>query len=140
MNDKHPAVIANEQSIQLASSKQKDQWLALYSDDALLCDPVGVSPLDPSGQGHQGKAAIEQFWDNVIGASSINITVNKRCISGSHSCAVYQTAENDLGGGIKTHIDMMAIYTVNDAGLITHMQAYWDWEDMQQQLQKLGLA
>ena len=135
----HPAVLANMKSIEYAQAKKKDEWLALYRDDAVVSDPVGVSPFDPEGRGHIGKAAIELFWDNVIGASNITLTAGTRCPSGTHSCAVPMRAENDLGGGIKTYVDMIAVYEVDDQGLLKSMQAYWSWASMEEQLQKLGL-
>ena len=135
---RHPAVQANINSINYATQGDKEAWLALYDDNALVQDPVGKSPFDSTGEGHQGKAAIEKFWDTVIGPSNITITVTKRCPSGSHTCAVFQTAVNDLGNGIKTSIDMIVVYEVNDAGKIIRMSAYWDWDTMVAQLKKLG--
>lgn len=136
----HPAVQANINSIKYAMEKNKQAWLALYRDDAILRDPVGASPLDPSGQGHCGKAAIEKFWDNVIAPATLTLTPGLRCPSGSHSCAVPMRAENNMGGGIKTAVDMIAVYQVDDNGLIESMSAYWDWNQMEAQLKALGLA
>ena len=138
--DNHLAVIANKNSIKFASEKNKEAWLALYRDDAVVCDPVGVSPFDEKGDGHIGKAAIENFWDTVIASSNIQITAHKRCPSGTHSCAVHQSAVNDMGNGIKTTIEMIAVYHVDDEGLIKSMQAYWSWDEMQEQLKQLGLG
>lgn len=134
----HPAALANMNSIKYAMNKDKQAWLALYRDDAVLRDPVGVSPLDPAGNGHIGKAAIEQFWDTIIGPANLTLTAGLRCPSGSHHCAVPMRAENDLGGGLKTAVDMIAVYQVDDDGLIVSMSAYWDWNVMQQQLASLG--
>lgn len=136
----HLAVLANMRSIQFAMAKDKAAWLALYRDDAILKDPVGISPLDPSGLGHHGKAAIEKFWDTIIGPSNITLTAGLRCPSGNYSCAVPMRAENNLGNGIMTCIDMIAVYEVDDEGLIISMSAYWDWNMMQEQLAKLGFA
>ena len=86
---------------------------------------------------HRGKAGIAKFWDTVIGPSNLTINVHTRIPSGSHSCAVHQTAINDMGKG-KTAVDMIAIYDVNDEGKITAMSAYWSWADMEAQLKKLG--
>lgn len=135
----HPAIEANIKSITYASQGDKEAWLALYDDDALVQDPVGISPFDSIGEGHKGKAAIEKFWDTVIGPSNITMTVSKRIPSGSHSCAVVQTAVNDMGNGIKTTVEMIGVYEVNDAGKIIRMSAYWDWDAMETQLKELGL-
>jgi len=101
-------------------------------------DPVGVSPFDPAGEGHKGKAAIAKFWDTVIGPSRLTIDVHKRIPSGQNACAVHQTITNDMGKGRKTQVEMIAVYEVNPAGKITRMSAFWSWDDMQSQLKKLG--
>ena len=132
------AVEANKKSIQYAMAGDKDAWLALYTDDAVVCDPVGVSPMDPGGKGHCGKAAIEAFWDTVIGPAQLEIIPQRRWISGEHSCCVHQVARNDMGAGKFTECDMLAVYTVNEDGLLTAMSAYWDFDDMMAQLSKLA--
>jgi hypothetical protein len=44
-----------------------------------------------------------------------------------------------MGGGIKTEVDMIAIYELNDDGKIKRMSAFWSWAAMEQQLKQLGL-
>jgi ketosteroid isomerase-like protein len=131
---KHLAVQANINSIRYAMTGDKASWLALYADDAVVCDPVGVSPMDPTGQGHQGKAAIEKFWDAVIGPANVEIRVDKRWTSGDYCCCVAQVARNDLGDGKSTECDMLAVYEVNEHGLITRMAAHWCFDDVMAQL------
>ena len=133
----HLAIQANIQSITHAMNSDRERWLALYTDDAVVRDPVGISPFDANGKGHQGKEAIARFYDTVIGPSRLTIQVHKRIPSGTHACAVHQTAINDMGKG-KTTVDMIAIYQVNDAGKITEMSAYWSWPEMEAQLKQLG--
>lgn len=133
----HLAMQANIQSVTLAMKGDREGWLALYADDAVVKDPVGKSPFDAAGDGHRGKAGIAKFWDTVIGPSRLTINVHKRIPSGTHSCAVHQTAINDMGKG-KTEVDMIATYEVNDEGKITSMSAYWSWPEMEAQLKQLG--
>ncbi|TDG14093.1 hypothetical protein E2F43_11450 [Seongchinamella unica] len=130
----HLAVEANKKSVKYASEGNKEAWLALYAEDALVADPVGVSPMDPAGEGHRGIAAIEQFWDTVIGPSNIQIRVEKRWISGDYCCCVAQVARNDLGDGKYADCDMLAVYEVNEEGLITRMQAHWDFDQLMTQI------
>jgi ketosteroid isomerase-like protein len=134
----HPAVQANISSITLASQGDKEAWLALYADDAIVQDPVGVSPFDPTGDGHKGKEAIATFWDNVIGPSNLTITAHMRIPSGDNACAVHQSVINDMGNGNQTTVDMIAVYELNDEGKIKRMSAFWSWSDMEEQLKKLG--
>ncbi|HRF89019.1 MAG: hypothetical protein E6Q87_03945 [Cellvibrionales bacterium] len=136
-NTEHLAIKANMQSVALAAQGDREGWLALYADDAVVQDPVGISPFDTTGEGHRGKAAIAKFWDMVIGPSKLTIHVHKRIPSGDRTCAVLQTAVNDLGKG-KTEVEMVAVYEVNDEGKITRMSAFWSWAEMEVQLKKLG--
>lgn len=131
------AIRANINSVTLAMKGDREGWLALYADDAIVQDPVGKSPFDASGEGHRGKAAIAKFWDTVIGPSRLTINVHKRIPSGDRACAVLQTAINDMGKG-KTEVEMIAVYEVNDDGKIVRMSAFWSWADMESQLKKLG--
>lgn len=135
----HPAVLANMNSIKFAMAKDKAAWLALYTDDALLADPVGVSPFDPQGEGHQGKVALETFWDTVIASANLVMTVHSRVTSGANTCAVHMSAVNEMGNGYQTRVDMIATYEVDEAGKISRMKAYWSWDDMEAQLKQLGL-
>lgn len=139
MADKqHLAVEANKKSIRYAMEGNKEAWLALYAEDALVQDPVGKSPMDPSGEGHRGIESIEAFWDTVIGPSNIDIRVEKRWTSGDYCCCVAQVAHNDLGDGKITQCDMLARYEVNEDGLITSMAAHWNFDDMMAQLAELN--
>jgi ketosteroid isomerase-like protein len=135
----HAAVLANMNSIKFAMAKDKVAWLALYAEDAVIADPVGVSPLDPQGKGHCGKAALENFWDNVIASANMVMTVHSRVTSGANACAVQMSAVNDVGNGSQTRVDMIATYEVDEAGKISSMKAYWNWEEMAAQLKQPGL-
>lgn len=134
------AVEANKNSVRLAAEGDKEAWLALYRDDAVVRDPVGKSPFDESGNGHVGKEAIGAFYDTVIAPTNLKITVHDRCPSGKYHCAVSQTAENDLGGGLKTKVHMIAVYEVDEEGMIKSMSAYWDFDEIQNQLKEQGVG
>ena len=49
---------------------RKDEWLALFTPNAVVEDPVGPSLLDPEGKGHHGHDGIAKFWDQNFGAVS----------------------------------------------------------------------
>ena len=136
-DQEHLAVQANKNSIKYAMGGDKEAWLAIYAPDAVVQDPVGISPMDPTGEGHRGKEAIEQFWDTIIGPANLDIRVDKRWTSGDHCCCVAQVARNDLGDGKYTDCDMLALYEVNEDGLITRMSAHWCFDDVMAQLSEL---
>src|ERR1700735_4696656 len=41
--------------------RDREGWLDLFADDAVVQDPIGPSPFDPSGTGHHGREAIAAF-------------------------------------------------------------------------------
>jgi len=136
----HPAIQANMNSIKYVMAKDREAWLALYRDDAVVADPVGKSPFDPEGKGHVGKEAIAAFYDNVIANSNAVITAGERRSSGDHWCAVPMMAVSEIVEGKSTTVDMICIYEVDDDGLIVSMKAYWAWSEMERQLKELGFA
>ncbi len=50
-NEEHPAVAASRRSWDAVHRKSKADWLALFTEDAVVEDPVGRTPLDPAGPG-----------------------------------------------------------------------------------------
>ena len=133
------AIEVHKKSIEYAMAGNKDAWLSLFADDAIVRDPVGPSLFDPEGQGHRGKPAIEAFWDTVIGPSNINIEPIQRVPSGPFACAVLMTATNAIAEDMQTTIKMIATYEVNDEGKLIALSAHWDWNEMEEQLKALGL-
>ena len=56
-------------SMRAVESGDREGWLGLFTDDALVADPIGPSPFDPEGKGHHGRDAISAFWDKAIAAT-----------------------------------------------------------------------
>lgn len=131
--DQHLAVKANISSMKHAMAKDKQAWLDLFADNAIVRDPVGKSPLNPNGEGHRGKQEIEAFWDTVIANGNVQLDATKRYISGDHHCAVAITGKNDMGF-VTTHIDMLVVYEVNEAGKIVALSAHWDFDELMNQI------
>lgn len=134
MTHSHPAIKAHLTSINCAQSGEKENWLALFAEDAILHDPVGPSPHDPTGEGFRGKARLEAFWDTMIGPSDTQIVSHQQISSGSNDCACIATATNTLSEDLCITIEMVVSYRVNDAGLITSLRAFWDQEAIAKQL------
>lgn len=134
----HPAVLASINSAKFAMAGDKQSWLDLFADDAFLADPVGRSPLDPTGQGHRGKAAVEGFWDKVIGKAKLTIEASQR-IPCANTCAAVLHVTNDLGGGKQTLVDMVGIYEVNEAGKLVSLKVHWSFDQLVGQLKQLGM-
>ncbi len=138
MSASHAAIEMHKKSIQYAMEGNKEGWLGMYAADALVCDPVGPSPFDPEGKGHRGRAAIEKFWDTIIGPAKLTIVPTKRIASGPNVCAVAMTATNQITPDKHTIVDMIVVYELNAEGKISSLRAHWDWSEMERQLKELG--
>ncbi|MBK7520039.1 MAG: nuclear transport factor 2 family protein [Gammaproteobacteria bacterium] len=117
----------------------RQAWLDLFADDALVQDPVGVSPLDPSGLGHQGKKAIAAFWDMAMPNGIASFEIRESHPAGD-SCANVITLSNRLPDGTVVSTDCVAVYTANDAGKIVSLRAYWDFSKLAAQFEKMAAA
>jgi len=130
----HPAISAHLTSISCAQNGEKESWLALFAEDAILHDPVGPSPHDPTGEGFCGKERLEIFWDAMIGPSNSHIVSHQQIASGPRDCACIATATNTVNENLSITIEMVVAYRVNEAGQITSLRAFWDQEAIAKQL------
>jgi steroid delta-isomerase len=95
---------------------------ALFAEDAVIEDPVGNPPIS-------GRAAIEEFYTNAVGAGSK--LVLDAPIRGSHgnTAAMAFTVEVPAMGLRLRVIDVM---TFDDDGKIVEMRAHWGPDDIEQ--------
>jgi len=125
----HSARAASLRSRDAVQRKDRDAWLALFTADAVVADPVGVSAFDPTGLGHRGADARAKFWDDVI--APMNIAMDIRASrSGGDQVANEATVITTMDDGSRAIVDIVAVYTVSDDGLITSLQAYWELDHM----------
>ena len=121
-------------SPQLVKEQKRDAWLDLFADNAVLEDPVGVSPFDPTGLGHRGKAAIAKFYDQIImGAGTMDFTIHASYPCGDE-CANILVARFTQADGSVSESPMVAIYKVNAQGKILSLRAFWDTSRFDQQV------
>jgi len=139
MTTETAAIRAHKNSIRNAMAGNKQAWLALFDDDAVVHDPVGPSDHDPEGRGARGIAEISEFWDRMIGPNNLNIVPHKRISCGETVAAVIMTAASEQAG-IKTYIEMVGVYQVNASGKLTSLDIYWDTNSLGEQLRALGVA
>ena len=120
-------------SARYASEHRKEAWLGLYADDAVIEDPVGVSPLDPAGLGHRGHEALSRFWDLLIAPGRMRYTI-RESYPCADECANVWSLTNTLPGGIDITVNLVSIYKVNAQGKLLAMRAYWSYADVEQKL------
>ena len=123
-----PARRASQRSYSAVARKAKAEWLALFADDALLEDPVGPSFFDAEGRGHRGKKAISAFWDMAIEpVVEFRFTIRDSFANGN-ACANVGTFSTRLEDGLLADTELVAVYRVDERGLITSMAAHWEVE------------
>ena len=118
-----------------AVAKDKKNWLSLFADDAIVQDPIGVSPLDPEGEGHKGIEAIEKFYDTVIANGNIEFNILES-IPCANECANYAEIVNVVGD-VKIETKMIVIYCINSNNKIQSLRAFWDYQNMENQLNEI---
>lgn len=124
----HPARTASRRSMDAVSRGAKEEWLALFADDAVVEDPVGVSMFDKTGDGHRGRTAISAFWDLTIGnAERIEFEIRDSFAAGNEVANV-GTISSFLPGGATLDAEGVFVYRVNEEGLIVSLRAFWETE------------
>ena len=115
-----------KQSMALTEARDREGWLALFSDDAVVEDPVGPSMFSPDGSGHRGKEAITAFYDNVIMTSEkIEFTIRDSYECGSEVANVGQIRIT-LPGNQVGIVPIVNIYKVDDAGKLVSLRSFWE--------------
>jgi len=129
MDTEHPALAASRRSMSAVKRGAREEWLALFTDDAIVEDPIGVSPLDPEGKGHVGKAAIAAFWDHNIGPNRVEFDIHHSYAAGSE-VANTGTITTTLPDGVKAIVEGTFVYRVSEEGKLVSLRAYWEVENI----------
>ena len=130
MSQQHPAKIAGERSRDAVARGDREAWLALWADDAIVEDPIGVSPLDPAGLGHRGKEAIAKFWDEVIyrdPATRISFDYHTQYAVGDE-CACVGSLTNHFPDGSTFTVEGVFVYRVVADGKLQSLRTYWEFD------------
>lgn len=127
-NDPHPARSASQRSYSAVCKGDLAEWLTVYTEDAVLEDPVGPSMFDPEGKGHHGHAGITAFWEQVIApvAAFEFIIDDSFANPGSNTCANVGKIRTTLPDGSRVTTDLIMVYVVADDGRVTSMRAFWE--------------
>ena len=125
--DAHPARDASLASMRAVEAGDRDGWLALFADDAVVADPIGPSPFDPEGNGHHGRDDIAAFYDTVIDPNDAVTFLITASYAAGNEVANVGTITTVLPGGAGTvHTDGVFTYCVDGAGKVTALRAYWE--------------
>lgn len=119
-----PARAASKASMAAVEAGEREAWLALFAPDAVIEDPIGVSILDPTGEGHRGIEAIAAFWDATIASGTVRFEIRESYAAGDEVANV-GTITTTFPDGNGVEVDGVFTYRVGDDGLIRALRAYW---------------
>lgn len=124
--DRPTARELGQASMAAVEAGDRDAWLDLFSDDAVVEDPVGPSMFDPEGKGHHGREGIAAFYDNVIGVNeSIRFAIRQSFECGDEVANVGTIRINFAAGGA-VEVDGVYCYRVAADGKLGGIRAYWE--------------
>lgn len=119
-----PVTLAGRRSREAAVARDKEAWLALFADDAVVEDPIGPSHFDPEGNGHRGKEAIAKFFDMAIAPSELEFHFDKTYVCGDEEANVGHITIRSHGYEVVA--EGVFTYRVNADGEIAALRAYWE--------------
>jgi ketosteroid isomerase-like protein len=112
-------------------ARDRDGWLALFADDALVQDPIGPSPFDPEGKGHRGIDAIANFYDTVIAPSeAVDFEITQSYLAGDEVADV-GVIRTTAGGTHQAVVHVVMTYRTDGAGKIAALRAYWEFDKLE---------
>lgn len=113
-------------SMAAVEARDRQGWLALFAEDAVVDDPIGPSAFDPEGHGHRGLEAIAAFYDNVIAVNeSITFTIRQSILCGDEAANVGVIRIAFAGGGA-VEVDGVYIYRRSPDDRIASLRAFWE--------------
>jgi len=123
-NPNAPVHLAGKRSREAAMARDKEAWLALFADDAVVEDPIGPSHFDPDGKGHRGKEAIAKFFDMAIAPSQLEFNFAATYQCGNEEANVGNVVI--VASGYRVVAEGVFTYHVDDEGKIVALRAYWE--------------
>ena len=113
-------------------ARDREGWLGLFADDAVVADPIGPSPFDPEGRGHRGKEAIAAFYDTVIGPSeAITFEITESYLCGDEVADVGIIRTTLAGGTHEAVVHGVYTYRTDGAGRLASLRAFWEFDALE---------
>jgi len=134
----HPARLASQRSVAAVQAKDKQAWLDLWAEDGCVEDPVGVSFIDPTGEGFRGAARREEFWDRNIGPTDSIVFALHDSFAAGNEVANVATITITVGGSTVTECEGVFVYRVDDDGKLLSLRAFWETDRMMGTLRQIG--
>jgi steroid Delta-isomerase len=122
-------VIAKTVKAYFAALRAMDQqaWVNTFTEEAVSYDPVGALPIN----GHE---KLGEFFQTITAAfKEVGLTEDQVFIAGN-SAAVKWTGRGTSKQGRAVHFEGIDVFTINEAGKIETLHAYWNPAEMVAQL------
>jgi steroid Delta-isomerase len=120
-----PVHLAGKRSREAAMARDKEAWLDLFADDAIVEDPIGPSHFDPEGKGHRGRDEISAFWDKAIAPTDkIEFHFVDTFGCGNEEANVGSIVITAAGHQVTA--EGVFTYRVNTDGKMAALRAYWE--------------
>lgn len=126
-----------ERALKYISDANREAWLNLFADDAVIIDPAGQSEIDPTGKGNQGRLQIERFFDRLIPSSEFKLEL-KASIPLGNECSKQLLVNYKSLRGNDNQMNMIVVYTVNAASLINSIKVYWRFNELMKSIASGG--
>ena len=124
-----PEVISKVVKEYFAATREMNQtaWVNTFAEDAISHDPVGA----PVMEGHQ---RLGEFFQSIAAAfSEVGLTEDQVFIAGNQAAVKWSGAGISKQGN-KVRFEGIDIFTINEAGKIQEVHAYWNPAEMVAQL------
>ncbi len=120
----------SRQSAAFVKAHDREGWIALFDEDAIVQDPVGPSVFDPEGKGHRGHDGIGRFWDMAIAPNrDVTFEIHQSYLCGEEVANVV-TLHITAGDGQTFDVPCVIVYKQAPSGKIASLRAFWDTSHM----------
>ena len=101
----------------------RDAFLICFSPDAVVLDPYGGRPFQGTAGLHKFMDGMERTWDK------FELTPGERFAAGDRVAVSWQAQATTKSS--KTAVFKgIDVFTLNEDGLITRLEGYWDFKAM----------
>lgn len=112
-------------SLGYVRARDREGWLKLFSDDAVVEDPVGPYRWDPDGRGQRGKVEIGAFYDMFCGfQNAFDFEIVHQAVCGNEVAALVDMHITMKDGSRHTNRSIN-IYRVGSDGRVQSLRAFW---------------
>jgi steroid delta-isomerase len=116
----------SRRSAERIKAHDREGWLALFAENAVVQDPVGPSMFDPEGKGYHGLAAIAGFYDTAIAPNKdVTFEIHNSHLCGDEVANVVTLHITQQDGG-QFDLPCVIVYKATPEGKIALLRAFWE--------------